>query len=135
MSIDDPIERCTEKYTGHGVTAADLDTAADALCTELADMLRGAVYSPHSNQHQLLQVAATLQDTAMNIHAAISTTAGQPVRHLNSMGELLSTGVCADMLIALRADRIEHLRRLAWLWLHRGTPADPADTAPGAPTT
>ena len=135
MPVDDPIEKFTAKYTGKPVTHADLDTAADELITELADMLRSTVYSLQSSEHQLLQVAPSLQETVTAIRVNIHAAAGQPIRHLNSMGELLATGARTDMLIAQRAERIEHLRRLVWLWQHRTAPAQPADPTANEPTT
>ncbi len=131
MSLTDIIE----KYTRQRITDADLNAVDDdSLLTELADMLRSSVYSLQSIEHQLLQMASSLQDTAANIRANVGVVAGQPVRHLNSMGELLSTGVRTDMLIAQRAERITHLQALVWLWRHRTTPAEPvAETS--APTT
>jgi hypothetical protein len=124
MSLTDLIE----KYTRQRITDADLNavTDDDTLLAELADMLRTTGYSVQSIEHQLLQVASSLQDTAATIRANVGAVAGQPVRHLNSMGELLSTGVRTDMLIAQRAERSHHLQAAVWLWRHRTTPAEPA---------
>jgi hypothetical protein len=89
-------------------------------------MLRTTVYSLQSSEHQLLQVASSLQETAATIRGNVAAVAGQPIRHLNSTGEVLATGVRADMLITQRAERIERLRALVWLWQHRTTPTTPA---------
>ena len=132
MSLTDLIE----KYTRQRITDADLNAVSDddSLLTELADMLRSSAYSLQNIEHQLLQMASSLQETAANIRANVGAVAGQPVRHLNSMGELLSTGVRTDMLIAQRAERINHLQALVWLWRHRTTPTEPA-TETSASTT
>ncbi len=124
MSLDTLIE----KYTGQRITDADLDAARDdgGIAAELADMLRTTVYSVQSSEHQLLQVASSLQETAATIRGNVAAVAGQPIRHLNSTGEVLATGVRADMLITQRAERIERLRALVWLWQHRTTPTTPA---------
>ncbi len=135
MPSDNLIERYTEKYTGHPVTQADLRTATGGLPAELAAVLCAAVFSLQSCEQQLLQVASLLYDTAAKIRANIDADRDQPVVHLNNMGELLSNGARTDMLIAQRADRIEHLRRLVWLWQHRTAPSEPADPAAGEPTT
>lgn len=133
MPIDDPIEKYTDKYTGHLVTHADLRTATDGLPAELAAVLCAAVFSLQSCEQQLLHVASSLQETAAKIRANVDAVPDQPVLHLNSMGELLSNGARTDMLIALRADRIEQLRRLVWLWQHRTASIEPADVAAGEP--
>jgi hypothetical protein len=135
MSLD-----LIEKYTGHRITDTELCAAraAGGIFAELADMLRTTVYSLHSSEHQLLQVASSLQETAATIRATVGAGAHQPTRHLNSMGELLSTGMRTDMLIAQRAERITHLHALVWLWQHRTTPAEPAAEVAevaGEPTT
>ena len=132
MSLTDLIE----KYTRQRITDADLAVVGDTggIVAELADMLRTTVYSLQSTEHQLLQVASSLQDTAATIRANVHAVAGEPIRQLNSTGELLNTGVRADMLIAQRAERIDHLRALVWLWQHRTTPAEPAAATPSDPT-
>ncbi len=123
-----------EKYTGHSITDAELSAVRDTggILAELVDMLRTTVHSLQSSEQQLLRVAASLQETATNIRANVDAVAGQPIRHLNSMGELLSTGVCTDLLIAQRAERIQHLQALVWLWRHRATPAEPVTASADA---
>ena len=109
-----PFDNLTEKYTGQHITDAELNAARDAggLTAELASMLRTTAHSLRSTEQQLVQVASSLEETTANIRDNLNAAAGQPTRHLNSMGELLSTGVRTDLLIAQRADRIEHLRAL-----------------------
>ncbi len=78
-------------------------------------MLSSAAHNLQHTEQHLLHCAEALERTAARIRENIHAAVGQPIQHLNPMGELLSTGVRVDQLIAQRADRIGHLCALAWL--------------------
>lgn len=134
MSLED----LTDKYTGHRIDTADVRTASErgGLTAELARALTNAVYSLQSAETELLRYATSLQDISARIRDNITAVARQPVQHLNSSGELQSTGVRVDQLIAQRADRLHHLTVLVWLWNSRSATngrADPSTTTGDAP--
>jgi hypothetical protein len=125
MSLED----LTEKYTGRRIDTADVRTAIErgGPTAEPARALNNAVYSLQSAETELLRYATSLQDISARIRDNITAVAGQPVQHLNSSGELQSTGVRVDQLIAQRADRLHHLTVLVRLWQYRTTATEPMD--------
>ena len=127
MSLED----LTEKYTGHRIDTADVRTASErgGPTAELARALINAVYTVQSVETELLRYATSLHDISARIRDNITAVAGQPVQHLNSSGELQSTGVRVDQLIAQRADRLHHLTVLVWLWNSRSATTEPADSS------
>ena len=132
MSLED----LTEKYTGRRIDTADVRTAVErgGPTAELACALTNAFYRVQSAETELLRYVTSLQDISARIRDNITAVAGQPVQHLNSSGELQSTGVRVDQLIAQRADRLHHLTVLVRLWTCRTTATELVDpsTSPGS---
>jgi hypothetical protein len=130
------IEQLTEKDTGRRIDPDQLRAAGTGPAVELTRMLTAAAhYRQHTEQH-LLHCAEALERTAARIRENIHAAVGQPIQHLNPMGELPSTGARVDQFTAQRADRIEHLCALAWLVHHHTADQERvrADEPPPSPT-
>ena len=112
------IEDITETYTGQRVGFTDLVTAAhvaDPFASLLARTVERAAYA----------VAASIGGTADRVQHVLAAMAGEPVRSLNPLGELQANGPRLDALIAVRHDRIAHLRTVTSLWRHLRAPLPP----------
>jgi hypothetical protein len=114
--------RTIEKYTGVVIARVDLAQAAAgggwraALATELGDAIwTGADAIGHLEDELDLHVA-WINATTDRVNTAITAGPGQCVPTLNPLGELQSYGPRFDQLIAVRAERIAHLRQLVRLW-------------------
>ena len=112
------VERLTATYTGHPIEQDALIAAhrrgglaaalADAV-QQAADTLAGA---------DLAHLCSSITDRLGTVARTITAGPGEPVPTLNPLGELQATGPRLDAVIAVRADRISHLRTLVRLWRH-----------------
>ena len=108
------IERLTTKYTGHRVDEDALIAGhrASGLAAALAHAVEGLAHA----DTELTRLASSLGTRAGTVTEAIAAAPGEPAPTLNPLGELQADGPRFDALIAVRADRITHLRTLVRLW-------------------
>ncbi len=66
----------------------------------------------------MTRLASLLGARAGTVTEAIAAAPGESAPTLNPLGELQADGPRFDALIAVRADRIAHLRELVRLWRH-----------------
>lgn len=112
------IARLCLKYTNHRVEddaliAAHRRGGIDALIAQAVDQAAEAV---RCAEKELAVLAIRLHQSANRVEANLDADPGEPVIHLNPLGELHANAPRLDALIAMRADRIEHLRQLVHIW-------------------
>jgi hypothetical protein len=112
------IAALTEKYTGQ---CLDLDTLLVAhrgggVARVLAHEIERAATAVSSAEDDLTRIAASITDSASKVSENITAVAGQTVRSINPLGELQAKAPRFDALIAVRDERINHLRALIRLW-------------------
>jgi hypothetical protein len=114
------IEHITAKYTGHRVDDDALIAAhrAGGLAAALAHAVEHAAEGLAHADTELTRLAASLGTRAGAVARAIAAAPGEPAPTLNPLGELQADGTRFDAVIAVRADRITHLRELVRLWQH-----------------
>ncbi len=113
------IEDITEKYTGQRLGWADLTAAwrgGDPIARMLAHAVERAAYAVGEADADLGRAATSISDALADTRQALAAEAGQPTRCLNPLGELQANGSRFDALVAVRHDRIGHLRTVARLW-------------------
>jgi hypothetical protein len=112
------IERLTTKYTGHRVDEDALIAGhrASGLAAALAHAVEHAVEGLAHADTELTRLASSLGTLAGTVARTIAAAPGEPAPTLNPLGELQADGPRFDALIAVRADRITHLRTLVRLW-------------------
>ena len=114
------IERVTTKYTGHRIDDDALIAAhrAGGLAAALAHAVEHAAEDLAHADTELTRLAASLASRAGTVAEAIAAAPGGSAPRLNPLGELQADGPRFDAVIAVRADRITHLRELVRLWRH-----------------
>ncbi|MGC9668489.1 hypothetical protein ACNTMW_18280 [Planosporangium sp. 12N6] len=119
--------RIIAKYTGQPITLDTLMAGQHAgdLAGRLAEEIWQAADAIGRAEIELAQIMAWIADSTSKVTAAINAEPDQRVRTVNPLGELQAHGPRFDLLIAVREERITHLRRLVRLW--HALP----DTAPG----
>jgi hypothetical protein len=112
-------EEIIKKYTGHRVSVRELACAASSGGSEaeLAKAVLSAVHSLAGAEAELTRVGTWVGDAVSRTRAVIA--AAQPTPDLNRLGELQINGPRFDMFVAVRAERISHLRQLLHLWSMR----------------
>lgn len=112
------VARITTKYTGHRVTDDALTIAhrRGGLAAALAHALEQAADAVASTEADLRRLTASIADRIDTVARAIDAAPGQSAPTLNPLGELQATGPRFDAVIAVRADRITHLRAVVRLW-------------------
>lgn len=63
-------------------------------------------------------MSSSIIDDCGKVRSAVDAGPGQQAPTLNPLGELQARGPRLDAVIAVRDDRISHLRTLARLWQH-----------------
>ncbi len=123
------IERVTTKYTGHRVEADALIAAhrRGGLAQGLAHELERAATALAGADADLIRLATAITDDCGNVRHAVDAGPADPASTLNPLGELQARGPRLDAVIAVRDDRITHLRALVRLW--RQLPPDSPTTA------
>ena len=114
------IDRLTTTYTGHRVEFDALLAAhrRGGLPAALATALQHAGEALDSAEADLARLATSITDRTGAVLRAITAEPGQLVATLNPLGELQAHGPRFDALIAVRDERISHLRTLVRLWQH-----------------
>jgi hypothetical protein len=114
-----------EKYAGTCVTADELSAAAarGGLPAELANALPLAAEALMRAESELTQVSSRVAEATGRLTTAIRAAVGQRTPTINPLGELQAGGPRFDQLIAVRHERISHLRLLARLWSALPDPA------------
>jgi hypothetical protein len=112
------VEHITTKYTGHRVELDAMIAAhrRDGLAAALAEALERAADAVADAETELTRLARSITDRADVVSRTIDAEAGEQLPTLNPLGELQATGPRFDAVIAVRADRITHLRTLVRLW-------------------
>jgi len=113
------------KYTGHhldpdALIAAHQDTGVAAA---LAAAIGQAVLKLGDAETELARLTPSIIHSLTKVTTTITAEPGQPAPGLNPVGELQAHGPRFDTLIAVREDRIQHLRTLVRLWLQMPAPA------------
>jgi hypothetical protein len=123
------IEDITEKYTGQRLGLTDLTAAwhtDNPAAQALAHAVERAAYALGEVEADLAHCADSVSRAIEAACEAVVAPAGQRIRTLNRLGELQANGPRFDLLIALRADRVEHLRILTRLWQETAAAQTPA---------
>jgi hypothetical protein len=112
------VDRITTTYTGHCVTDDALTAAhrRGGFAAALAHAVEQAADAVAYTDADLRRLTASITDRIDTVARAIDAAPGQPAPTLNPLGELQATGPRFDAVIAVRADRIIHLRALVRLW-------------------
>ena len=112
------IERITTKYTGHRVEVDALIAAhrRGGLAQGLAHELERAANALAGVEADLIRLARGITDDCGKVRRAIDAGPTEPAPTLNPLGELQARGPRFDAVIAVRDDRITHLRALVGLW-------------------
>jgi hypothetical protein len=122
------IENIVRKYTGHEVSWTDLLTTHDhPLGVLRSHAVERAAYAVGQVDEDLTRICANIGDTVEGVRRVVAAAPGEPVRSLNSLGELQANGPRIDALIAARDDRISHLRIITALWRKFAGLLAPAD--------
>jgi hypothetical protein len=114
------IARLSTKYANHRVEDDALIAAhrRGGIDAALAQAVEHAAEAVRSVESELAVVTSRLHQSASKVKENLGAEPGQPVFHLNPLGELQANGTRFDALIAMRADRIGHLQQLIRLWRH-----------------
>lgn len=117
------LERTLEKYTRQPIDPGLLWAARSDEHPTLADAIIRAVIAIHDVETHLARTADSVADSVDKARKNITAAPGQRIFLLNSYGELQSAGPRFDALVAVRAERIEHLNTLVQLWHAQQEPA------------
>ena len=114
------IARLSIKYTNHRVEDDALVAAhrRGGIDAALAQAVELAAESVRHVEKELALISTQIFNSISVLDENLQAGAGQQVRTLNPLGELQANGPRFDALIAMRADRIEHLQQLIRLWRH-----------------
>jgi hypothetical protein len=96
--------------------------SSDRSTRALAGAIDHAVRALTSAEDELAQMVGVVARAAETVIAGPRPEPGQPVATINPLGEPRGNGPSFDLLIAVRAVRIDHLRVLVGPW-PRGRPA------------
>jgi hypothetical protein len=112
------IERLTSKYTGHPVDVDALIAAhrRGGLAAALAQAVEHAADALAHAETDLSRLADALTSRAGTVRRTLAAQPGEHAPTLNPLGELQADGPRFDAVIAVRTDRITHLRTLVRLW-------------------
>ena len=112
------IERLTAKYTGHRVDGdALLDVhGRGGLPAAIAQALEHAAEAVAAAEAELVRLSTSISDDCSKVWLAVDAGPTQQAPTLNPLGELQARGPRIDAIIAVRDDRIAHLRTLVRLW-------------------
>jgi hypothetical protein len=123
------VERIITKYTGQPVRDDQLIAGhrRGGLAAALAAALERAADAVADAETELTRLTRAITDRAAAVTRTLDAEPGQQAPTLNPLGELQATGPRFDAVIAVRADRIGHLRTLVRLW--QQLPEDFASTA------
>ncbi len=118
------VERLTSKYTGHRVEADQLIDGhrRGGLPAALAQALETAADAVAGAEAELLRLSSSIIDDCGKVRSAVDAGAGRQAPTVNPLGELQARAPRFDAVIAVRDDRIIHLRSLVRLW--QRLPAD-----------
>jgi len=112
------IDTVTEKYTRQRLGLDTLTAAGytgDPMARWLAHAIGRAAEAVLEVEADLARAADSVSRAIEAVCETVAAPAGQPVRSLNPLGELQANGPRFDALIAVRHDRIAHLRVLTRL--------------------
>lgn len=112
------IERLTTKYTGHRIGDDALAAAhrRGGIAAALTGALERAAYTLDDAETDLADITASITHHTSTVIGVITANPDDTVPTLNPLGELQAQGPRFDAVIAVRADRITHLRTLVQLW-------------------
>lgn len=105
-------ETLVRKYTGVTVRFSYRE---DSHGQSVLNEIFTTALSLESTEHQLAESSLRLAETTSRISQNLSALPGEPVRHLNPIGEVQAIGNEVDALIAKRQAKIEHLQSLVRL--------------------
>jgi hypothetical protein len=114
-----PVATAITKHTRHDITEEHILAATrgtDPLRKDLASVLERAAWQVLETETELARVSSSIADSLAKVEQNLTAGPGQQVHSLNPLGELQSNGPRFDMLIAIRDERIRHLRTIARLW-------------------
>lgn len=113
------------KYTGRHLDPAALiaTRAVTGIAAVLAVAIGQAALKLDDAENELTRLTFSINRSLTKVTTTITAAPGQPAPGLNPLGELQEHGPRVDTLIAVREERIQHLRALVQLWLQIPAPA------------
>jgi hypothetical protein len=113
------VDTVIAKYTGHDITEEHLIAAAsdtDPRRHELANAIECAAWLLQTTEQELASLSSQIAGILTKVDHNLTAAPGQQVYSLNPLGELQAGAPRFDVLIAVRDERIRHLRNLTRLW-------------------
>lgn len=106
------------KYTGHHLDPAALiaDRQVTGTAAALAAAIGQAALNIDDTETELTRLTPSITHHLTRVSTTITAQPGQPAPALNPVGELQEHARKFDTLIAVREERIQHLRALIQIW-------------------
>lgn len=116
------------KYTGHRLDPAALRAAGKVagIAAALGEAIGQAALAVEEVDRELTHRIPSIIEYLTRVKTTVNAELGEPAPGLNPVGELQAQGPRFDTLIAMREERLQHLRTLLKLWNELIAPtADP----------